>query len=112
MSFIKARAEDPRMDLVPGGRSGLIRVWINTQTGAIVRSEFDAALAREYRKAIRQIDEILGDYIPPEPEKPMDLSRLSAEDLQTLDRIMRAATPTPQSSRCPWWLCAGIPPAF
>lgn len=55
--------------------------------GATVRWEFDAAVAREYRGVIRQIDEVLRDYVLPEPEKTLDLSRLSPEDRQTLERI-------------------------
>lgn len=66
--------------------------------GEIVASKFDAALCRDFRAIIRQIDEMGDPVLPPELEKSyLDLSRLSAEE-STLDRILRVATPSPAVS--------------
>jgi hypothetical protein len=56
-------------------------------------------VTHEYVALMRQIDEMGDPVLPPEPEKSyIDLSRLSPEDKSTLDRILKAATPSPAAS--------------
>lgn len=97
--IIKERAADPRRAMIPGGSTGLIKIWTNALTGEIVASKYDSALTREYVALIRQIDKMGDPVLPPEPEKShLDLSRLSPEAMSTLGRILRAATPSPAAS--------------